>query len=104
MSDRSSRFALGLLSALLSGVAVTATPMDELEVLTGRVAEILPQQMLVLEAGERRVLVYSNARDMAELSVGSTVRIEGQVPRDWLRLSRDELQARRISRVADADA
>lgn len=90
-----------LLSMLLLGTpsvrAAAPANAGNDEVLTGRVLEVLPQQMLLVQSGTRRVLVYAQqGAGGLDLRPGLAIRIEGQVPRDWLRLSQDELQARRI--------
>ena len=93
------------IAALLSALPFTFGPaqaaaISELaaaQVLTGRVIEVLPQNMLMVQSGERRVLVYGDAT-IAQLGLrtGQAVRINGDVPSDWLRLSADELKARRV--------
>lgn len=91
--------AASLTALLLIQPAAAAIPVDAgaTQVLTGRVLEVLPQHLLVVQSGARRVLVYADAAStQLGLRSGQIIRIEGQVPRDWLQLSADELQARRI--------
>lgn len=65
----------------------------------GVVGNALEPGMFWLESSGRRVLVYSSPQQTAALEPGERVRIDGEVPQDWMKLAEREVRATEIRRL-----
>jgi len=62
-------------------------------VIEGRVSKVLEPGMFLVNSGNDVVLVYATSRISKDVVAGSRLRVSGRVPNDWMRLSKNELNA-----------
>ena len=77
--------------------AVDMTSREQ-QTLEGRVGKFLEPGLFWLTGSDGvKVLVYSNAAATKSIRPGQTVRVQGVVPMDWLKLANQEIYARVIT-------
>lgn len=59
----------------------------------GQVSKVLEPGMFLITSGNETVLIYSTSRLARDVVTGSRLRVSGHVPKDWMRLSKNELHA-----------
>lgn len=93
-------FALAAVLAFATASAAAAEYVPGSNVtLQGTVSGLQTAKTFWMEADGDRILVYGTAAQRAALYVGQTVRVEGSISNDFIKLADIELQARRIELV-----
>lgn len=93
----------GLAATLMVAATGFATAQDfeagrEL-VVEGRVSSVIEPGMFWVQQGDDKVLVYATAEQARLVRSGSTVKVRGVVPKDWMRLAANELNASVVQTV-----
>lgn len=84
-----------MIATLATIVALSAAPAPAAPAVTtaGQVASMPAPRMFTVLVGDRRVLVYASQEQAQRVQIGVRVQVVRTVPRDWLKLAADELQA-----------
>lgn len=93
----------GLAATLLVAATGFATAQDveagRERVVEGQVSSVIEPGLFWVQQGNDKVLVYATAEQARLVRAGSTVKVRGVVPKDWMRLAANELNASAVQTV-----
>ena len=68
-------------------------------VVQGQVSSVMDSGMFWVQQGTDKVLVYASAEQSRNVRTGEFVKVRGVVPKDWMKLARNELTATAVQTV-----
>lgn len=62
-------------------------------VVEGQVSSVIEPGLFWVGQGNDKVLIYASAEQSRQVRAGAMVKVRGTVPKDWMRLAANELNA-----------